>query len=432
MVSFVSGTYGVKIECLHNFGVRHRGENVETINGEDANVKITSGAYGYYYPRYKWDIVGSIEYILQIDTQSPTQSPTSGLTSSPTDPPTSSPTAPPTKIPTLPPTRSPTGLPTRSPTYLPTSRPTLSPTSTLTKTASPTSTQQQTSSPTISPSRSPTFSPTKSPTLYPTRSPTTLPTLSSTTQPTTKPSSSPKPSTSFPSISIPTLQPEDLSTDVYDIEVSLTVEGEIQNEEELLDFATTKLNDDCIYIEGCIAFTPTATEITELPATTETRRGLLNAKLVKIKAEITYMQDTPEVIEAFSTTTTQSTWPDPPESVGQVKVASSSYSSNNLERSTVIDPESSVSIHYVPSACKFPSPDAPPCYFRYYSASTQGSSEGHPGEIFSMQNISYWSRKERQWSMASFALKCCCQSTCYNVKTDFPRGGIPVPNVNLL
>ena len=156
--------------------------------------------------------------LYELDTPSPTVSPTVSPTAhpsvSPTSHPSMSPTVSPTGHPSVSPTVSPTGHPSVSPTVSPTGHPSVSPTGhpSMSPTVSPTDhpsvspTDHPSVSPTVSPTDHPSVSPTGHPSASPTGHPTKSPTYTGQTySPTDHPSMSP---TDHPSVS-PTVSPTD-------------------------------------------------------------------------------------------------------------------------------------------------------------------------------------------------------------------------------
>ena len=146
--------------------------------------------------------------IVEVETESPTTSPSE------------QPTLNPTQLPTLSPSKTPTASPSDQPTLRPTQLPTPSPSKTPTSTPSQTPSMKPTQIPTPSPSKTPTASPSDQPTLSPTQlptpSPSKTPTASPSDQPTLNPTQLPTPSPSKTPTASPSDQPTLSPTQFYD------------------------------------------------------------------------------------------------------------------------------------------------------------------------------------------------------------------------
>ena len=145
-------------------------------------------------------------------TGTPTKTPTATATSTPTSTPTATPTATPTSTPTSTPTETPTDTPTQTPTDTPTATPTNTPTPTPTDTPTPTPTNTPTPTPTNTPTLTPTDTPTQTPTATPTSTPTATPTSTPTATPTSTPTATPTNTPTSTPTSTPTATPTNTPT----------------------------------------------------------------------------------------------------------------------------------------------------------------------------------------------------------------------------
>jgi len=144
----------------------------------------------------------------EIDTFSPTPSPTYSPSLSPTEMPTETPTRDPTPIPTQTPSIAPTDIPTQSPSQAPTETPTKTPSQTPTEAPSKTPSEAPTEAPTKIPSQAPTETPTTIPSEIPTKIPTDTPSQIPTERPSQIPSEKPSTNPTFyiPPTMTPTIQ----------------------------------------------------------------------------------------------------------------------------------------------------------------------------------------------------------------------------------